>query len=145
MSSFGRSAVMNALTVTEISSGSWVSDSAVCTTYSSTEHGRSPLANCLSSVPLPFVKVPCGGKSLTLIQLSVLSPNFNLAYLVNELAAVLVEAYLVNELAAVLVGLPVNELAAVLVGLLVNELAAVLEAYLVNYLAAVLVVGLPGQ
>lgn len=33
MSSLGRSAVMKAFTVTEISSGSWVSDRAVCTTY----------------------------------------------------------------------------------------------------------------
>lgn len=33
MSSLGRSAVMNAFTVTDTSSGSWVSDSAVCTTY----------------------------------------------------------------------------------------------------------------
>lgn len=32
MSSLGRSAVMKALTVTETSSGSWVSESAVCTT-----------------------------------------------------------------------------------------------------------------
>lgn len=32
ISSFGRSAVMKALTVTDTSSGSWVSDRAVCTT-----------------------------------------------------------------------------------------------------------------
>ena len=32
MSSFGKSAVMKALTVTDMSSGSWVSDNAVCTT-----------------------------------------------------------------------------------------------------------------
>lgn len=33
MSSLGRSAVIKALTVTDTSSGSWVSDKAVCTTY----------------------------------------------------------------------------------------------------------------
>lgn len=33
ISSLGRSAVMKALTVTDTSSGSWVSDSAVCTTW----------------------------------------------------------------------------------------------------------------
>lgn len=33
MSSLGRSAVMKALTVTDTSSGSWVSDKAVWTTY----------------------------------------------------------------------------------------------------------------
>lgn len=32
ISSLGRSAVMKALTVTDTSSGSWVSDKAVCTT-----------------------------------------------------------------------------------------------------------------
>ena len=35
MSSLGRSAVMKAFTVTEMSSGSWVSDRAVCTTWDS--------------------------------------------------------------------------------------------------------------
>lgn len=33
MSSLGKSAVMKALTVTETSSGSWVSERAVCTTW----------------------------------------------------------------------------------------------------------------
>ena len=40
MSSFGKSAVMKALTVTDTSSGSWVSDSAVCTTWEQVQGNR---------------------------------------------------------------------------------------------------------
>lgn len=43
ISSLGRSAVMKALTVTDTSSGSWVSESAVCTTCEGRENNKNDL------------------------------------------------------------------------------------------------------